>query len=751
MWKDSAFKMQEEYKLQRTIGLFGATGIGVGAIVGGGILALAGVAFANSGPSAILAFALNGFIAFLTALTFAEMSSTFPESGGPYLFSKKVLSIRTAFIVGWIVWFASVLAAVLYAIGFASFGVIVLSTIWDSFIGIPPAWIASHWTVSFLAITATLCYSFNLSRKAGSGGHFINVSKLLVFSILIACGLWVLVSDPSAQMQNKLSPFFSRGALGLVQAMGFSFIALQGFDLISAAGGEIREPEKNIPRAMILSLFIALVIYIPLLFIIATVGVNPGDSVTNLGTKYPEIIIAVGARNYLGEFGYWLVVAAAILSMLSALSANLFASSRVAFTMARDRTLPRGIGAINLRFGTPVKAISLTAVLVIVIISVLPDVATAGAAASLIFLISFSLAHWIGILIRKRIGTAKIPFRVPWFPVVPIAGIIASIALAVFQGVVVPLAGLIVLLWLIAGSSLYIMLFRRRARVFDALSEALDPQLIKLRGRMPLVLVPVANPTNAESMVTLANSLVPPNYGRVLLLSVVNLPPESGDEDYSSELLKSQKVLNEALSASFAEGLSPEALTTVSSDVWKEIERVSRQYSCTSLVLGLTNLSENVEGANLERLIGSVDCDVVVLRAPSGWKLNNINRILVPVGGKGRHGELLARLLGSLCRTGSPEINFIKILPESTEWQELERARDDLFNLAQDQVLGSNYKVRVIAHDNPAGEIIQQSKDADLLILGLRRIGKKSAFGDLALSIARNSNCPLILISHRSL
>ena len=106
---------------QRSIGFWGATGIGVGAIVGGGILALAGVAFSATGPSAIVAFALNGVIALLTVLSFAEMSSAFPESGGTYSYAKKVLKAEPAFLVGWVVWMASIVAAVLYALGFAAY------------------------------------------------------------------------------------------------------------------------------------------------------------------------------------------------------------------------------------------------------------------------------------------------------------------------------------------------------------------------------------------------------------------------------------------------------------------------------------------------------------------------------------------------------------------------------------------------------------------------------------------------------
>ena len=130
--------------MTRSFGLAGATGIGVGAIVGGGILALAGVAFSMTGPGAIVAFALNGVIAVITALSFAEMSTAFPESGGTYTFAKKVLSVEAAFVVGWIVWFAFVIAAVLYALGFAAYGVVVLEQVWQAAWGDPPPWLSGH-------------------------------------------------------------------------------------------------------------------------------------------------------------------------------------------------------------------------------------------------------------------------------------------------------------------------------------------------------------------------------------------------------------------------------------------------------------------------------------------------------------------------------------------------------------------------------------------------------------------------------
>ncbi|MBA2244364.1 MAG: amino acid permease, partial [Gemmatimonadetes bacterium] len=109
--------------------MVGATGIGVAAIVGGGILVLGGVAVAEAGASAIVAFALNGAIALLTALAFAELATAFPTNGGQYVYARRAFSVRAAFGVGWLMTFAHVVAAVLYALGFAAYAVAALEAL----------------------------------------------------------------------------------------------------------------------------------------------------------------------------------------------------------------------------------------------------------------------------------------------------------------------------------------------------------------------------------------------------------------------------------------------------------------------------------------------------------------------------------------------------------------------------------------------------------------------------------------------
>lgn len=729
----------------RGMSLAGAVSVGVGAIVGGGILALSGVAFAVAGPSALVAFALNGVIAMLTAISFAEMSAAFPQSGGAYVFAKKVLSVQAAFAVGWVVWFASIVASVLYALGFASFAVLTVQTLWVG----APDWIAGRWPGTALALLAAGYYTFSLLRTSG-GGSWINAGKIIVFSLLILGGVWALAARPEIDLGARLTPFFAEGWSGLLQAMGYTFIALQGFDLIAAVAGEVRDAPRTVPRAMIYSLIIALVIYLPLLFIVATVGIPDGDSVTTLAQSQPEAVVAIAARNYLGQFGYWLVIIAGLLSMLSALQANLFAASRVAQSMAADRTMPERLATVSERSGAPTWAILVTAAVVVVILLIVPDVAAAGAAASLIFLITFALAHGTNILMRRRQRARG--GSVPGLPAVPIIGAAACLFLAIFQGVAVPAAGAITAVWLTGGGLLYLFLFARRARVFDASAEAEDPQLAQLRGRNPLVLVPIANPANAAAMVGIANAMAPPTFGRVLLLSVVRPPTDWQSGIVPPQLTVAQSVLQEALTASFAAGLSPEALATVASGQWQEIARVARTHRCESLLLGLTNLAEGASTANLEEIMSDVDSDVVVLRAPKGWSLERVQRILVPVGGQHHHNELRARLLTSLCRVPGRHFTYLRLVPTTAEGA-TERMHRQLRRVVEDELPAWVAKVaetEVLPVDNMADALVAQAAAADLVILGLRKEGRHGRLlGDLSLRIAQETDTALLLINQR--
>lgn len=734
--------------MNRHLGLAGATGVGVGAIVGGGILALAGVAFSATGPSALVAFGLNGVIALLTALSFAEMSAAFPEAGGTYTFAKKVLSVRVAFGVGWVVWFASLVAAVLYALGFSSFALLAVREVAARWLGESPGWLDSRWTGACVAAAAIGALALQLLRRGGVGSQWINVAKSAVFVVVIAGGLYALTRTGGGEAMKHLRPFFPGGSAGLFQAMGFTFIALQGFDLIAAVAGEIKDPGRNVPRAMIGSLGIALAIYLPLLFVVAAVGVAPGERIADLARAEPEGVVAIAARRFLGDFGYWLVIVAGILSMLSALQANLFAASRVGFAMGRDRTLAPAMGSLDPKSGIPRRSVAVVAALAVLIIAVLPDVATAGAASSLIFLLTFALAHFIGILVRKRLSAKAMPFRVPGFPIVPMVGGVACMGLAFFQGVSVPLAGVITVMWLTAGAGLYALRFAGRARTFDASAEAVDPLLVKYRGRNPLVLLPVDDPENVVQLTAVASAVCPPDVGRVLLLSPVRPPTVWTPGALPRDLVEMSDVLRRTVNESFAAGLAPEAMMTVAPNRWAEIARVARLHRCESILLGFRSMAEQVREPGFNELVSGTTADVILLRMPPGWSFPDTKRILIPIGGKGSHSPLRARLLGSVRRQGSPEGSYVCLLPPSVKSEERRRARKLVQARAEDE-MGGHATTTVETCADPAREIIRRAADHDLLILGLQQTrGRGRAVSDFTLRVASETGCAILLLGH---
>jgi nucleotide-binding universal stress UspA family protein len=284
----------------------------------------------------------------------------------------------------------------------------------------------------------------------------------------------------------------------------------------------------------------------------------------------------------------------------------------------------------------------------------------------------------------------------------------------------------------------------------DASAEALDPELLVLRGRSPLVLVPIANPASAATLMTMADALAPHSVARVLLLSVVRPAADWAQDELPPQLVDAQSILGSALSTAFAADLRPEALITVGDDPWSEISRVAERYRCDSLVLGVGDLGSSLTTGALEDLMGRVEGDVVVLRAPAAWRLDHARRILVPAGGRRDQSPVRARLIGNLCRAGAREITYLRVLPEAADPTTRRHVRRELRTLAHDEAPGVSTASIVLGEDL-VGEVVRRAAEHDLLIVGLQRLGRRQkAFGDTVLRIASATSCPLLMISRRA-
>ncbi len=735
--------MNQGRKTERTYTLAGATLLGLGAIVGGGILAMAGVAFEVAGPSALIAFVFNGVIAVLTALSFAEMATTFPVNGGAYRFTKKILSVRASFGMGWILFFASLAAAALYAIGFAAYALEALRVLL-SYAGIHVSGISDPTTKLMVGSGAVTMYAIVLTRSKGGRGTIETAGKLVLFGLILAGGFWSLGTSDGEKIAEAIDPFFPYGPYAVITAMGYTFITMQGFDLVASVGGEVQNPRRNLPRAMIYSLVVTQLIYLPLLFFMMTLGVPEGTGISELSSRHRDVIVAVAVEHFLGPAGYWLVILAALLSMLSALYVNMLAASRIVQSMAQDRTLPAYFDRTSSKTGTPVRAIVGVSCLLVALMLLLPDLQLAGAAASLIFLISFTLTHGLSILMRVREFSSNEAFRTPWFPLVPGIGGGVCLALAVFQGVVEPVAGGIVLVWISTGFIYFSVQLSLRAHVIDAREEVMDSSLIKYRGRSPLVLVPVSNPYNVRSMVELGDMLAHPRVGRVLLLSVIT---SSGNGTDSRRTEKAEHVVTEGLRRTMDVSSNPQLLVTHAEDAWTEITRVAQQHNCESLLLGVRGFEEEQNIRNITGVMHQITCDVIFLKANRNWNVREVEDVLVPVAGQSGHDVLRARFLSSLCRRNNRSITYIRVVPEQTSEEEYGEIQRWLRRRSCDET-PVQPEIEVVRSDVPGEALVKRAEVNDLVVLGTSRDTGTSLVGDIGRTLGRGSDWATIFINH---
>jgi amino acid transporter len=290
---------ESQESLSRDMSLFDITMIGVGAMIGAGIFVLTGKASGVAGPALILAFALNGIVALLTAMVYAELGSAIPEAGGGYLWIKEGLPGANAFLAGWMSWFAHAVAGALYALGFGAFITEILH-----FSGLPMdslahllgnvkfvvAWTGMEVTdaemvYKFFGLVVALLFgyiNFRGASETGLAGNIVTVAKVIVIGIFVLFGLKfmfgadVLFSAGSAEAgqgnmgTEQLRPFITdeTGWIGILSAMGFTFIAFEGYEIIVQAGEEVENPRENIPKAVFWSLTIVIPIYLLVAFVL---------------------------------------------------------------------------------------------------------------------------------------------------------------------------------------------------------------------------------------------------------------------------------------------------------------------------------------------------------------------------------------------------------------------------------------------------------------------------------------------------
>jgi len=421
------------------LGLLDATMIGMGAMIGAGIFVLTGLAAEIAGPAAILVFTLNGAVTAFTGLSYAELASAVPKSGGGYAFARETFDDVVSFIMGWMLWFAYMIAGGLYALGFApnflellhvygfvpppdAVGAIALPVV--------SATVPAKAGLAFITVLGLVALNAVSTAASGSVETVFTIVKVAILLVFVAFGFLSATGggETSFTFQN-FDPLFpgDDSAFSILPALGLTFIAFEGYDLITTITEEVENPRENIPKAIFASLGATVVIYV--LVVVVAIGTLGAPGLAEAG----EAGIARAATSFMPadipiiQNGGAVIVFGAVFSTMTALNAVVIASSRVAFSMGREGQLIRSIGQLHHRFGTPFVAILTSAV--VMLGSVVLPTKSAGNMSSLFFLLSFIIVNGAVIKLRRERPNMNRPYEMPYYPVPPLLGILLNLVL----------------------------------------------------------------------------------------------------------------------------------------------------------------------------------------------------------------------------------------------------------------------------------------------------------------------------------
>ena len=738
---------ETEVTFARNLGLFDASMIGIGAMIGAGIFVLTGIAAGEAGPAALLAFGFNGLVTLLTALSYAELASVYPKSGGGYAYISKAFPGPAGFASGWMLWFCYIIACALYALGFGSYFWEFIQSYFPPLANLVFS-LAGHKAPALVmtTIVSIIFILVNMRGTAVTGNveNIITTAKIIILGIFIAYGLKRIFQIPSAATAS-FTPFLPNGAGGVVIAMGLTFIAFEGYDLIATVAEEIKAPEKTIPRATLISLAVTVFIYLMILLVcIGAIQPESGKSWQFLG-QYQETAIARAAKSFMPAFGVALIIFGGLLSTVSALNATILASSRVAFSMSRDKMLPMSLSKIHTRRRTPHIAIAVTGVVVVVMALCFP-IHVIGSAASVMFLLTFTLVNLSLIALRRKFPELKGGFRVPLYPATPIAAIALNMFLAIYQFNFDPRAWYIAIAWIIVGLFIFFMYFEK-VKAAD-MPQVLEVQQPKSENNYAYrILVPLHNPDHVIPLMKLAIPLARAHQGEIIVLGVIdvpiNLPPHEGMRFVHHKT----PLLRKAIEYGNEQGVATRSAIRIANQIWDGILQAAEVEKATLILMGWKGLTTNrdrIMGEVTDKVVRQAPCDLITVKL-MGDRL--IQRILITTAG-GPHASLAAEYVGIYHHAEGLEVTCCYVVDPNADERARESARQWLHKTLRLTNLEGQAEMRLLEGKRVATTLVKAASDYDLVVLGASREGvfSNALFGEIPEKVARYAHTPVMIV-----
>jgi APA family basic amino acid/polyamine antiporter len=388
-------KNTEQRQLKPTLSLFDATSISVGAIIGAGIFVVTGIAAGSAGSALIVSMLIAASISTFTALSFAELTTWQPKEGSVYEYAYQLISPFTGFLTGWMWIISNTFAGAAVSIGFASYLTAVFPIL-------PINWIAAVLCIAFTAI------NFYGMRESAQLNNILVMAKLLILAFFIILGL------THVNMAN-FAPFEPLKA-GVFYGAFYIFFAYGGFARVAVISEEIKDPRRNVPKAIVLSLAISTIIYVVVGAV--AVGLIGAQQLAQSSSPLKDAMsqTSISAAAYVVSLGGLLATASVLLT-------SILGVSRMTYAMAKRNDLPKALSELHKKHDTPYYAIWITGVLM-TLLALFIDLTRVVAISTFAMLFYYSLANFSALQLKKENRT--------YSRIVPAIGAATCLALLVF-------------------------------------------------------------------------------------------------------------------------------------------------------------------------------------------------------------------------------------------------------------------------------------------------------------------------------
>jgi amino acid transporter/nucleotide-binding universal stress UspA family protein len=737
-------------ELSRELSLFHITMMGVGMMIGAGVFIGTGKAIGEVRPGGMLmTFAFNGLIAICTAMAYAELASAIPRAGGAYNYARLGFGQGTSFLAGWMEWFASSVAGSLYAFTFALYVIRFLAQVLFGHPQFVDA-LAGHVTVKVLAVAIAVLFGYINYRgvsETGKTGAIITIGQTATLALIAVIGVVVAFADPG-RLAN-FDPFLDGGAFRLLGAMGLTYVAFEGFEVIAQAGDEAIEPKRNLPKAMLYSMAVVISTYL-LCGFAATIAPGATDDLAPISGSL-GFFHAIDLLLPWGGLGRMLVTLTVIFAATSALNATVFSATRASYALGRDGFLPAALARISRRRRVPHVALFASAGIVIGV-ALLPNVEDVAGCASIMFLLLFLIVNLCVIRIRRRYADELVyGYVMPLFPLFPILAIIAQPVLAGSVLLSSPLAWCVSAGWLAGGAAIYLLYARHHAEPAEqAIVTLLEPEHEpKKRGEYS-ILLPVANPDTALDMIGAAITLARAKSAELDLLHMVPIPDQAPLSDAEKYMAPGHEAIVEAMLYASVNVPATRSIRYCR-NVARGILSAARQRRSDLIITGWRGRSfrrEFVLGSTLDPILEQSPCDVAVVR---NVKQPSYRRVLVPVSG-GPYLPLALEMADHFADSAGGKVTclFIRRHRQGTEAVE-QAVREALTAGGHDP---GRFAFTVIDAPDVASAILGAAERHDLLVMGASAQGvfRRMVAGTLPEEVAVRCKKPFIMVkAHRKL